>query len=663
MSHEPGLRFWLRYAEGEGALIEDAGDQALAVLPESLQEAADLPEDVAVTSDPDVAREDGAVLLIPGHPALERAAAAVLEHGDVGRVHLPWPRSAPPRTAELQGRARERFQVEHGRIDAAGDARRAYVPLLRVGAMISYAVSLTHRFQEQEQVWVDARTGLGVPDGVLEALEGRPWLPGPDTTHTPMEADLALALRGAHAELEQRAITRQDALRVQARRALESELARADAYYHGALESIERRRASADPERRGLLDSQADSTRAEHARRRGEIEEEFEPRHEVRPFRLQLVFVPGFVLPVDVRRGARTFAFAFVWLAGARAFADVRCPCCGAAAELVAGRERLGCRLCTQTSAARREPSGAADALAAQRSPESRPPATVVPSPATARAPTARRAAGDGAQARPARGSPSGRTPSPPVRRASGGGRRDGRDRTPGALERTGNKLALAFWQSVADGTRWPRKKVARDSPLSALYRLYGPAGPLCALGIPPRQWPSQVTAATFPHASACSGMTTGAVEVGGLSYPYALCWRLEAGKPVVGEVMPAPHPAVLAPAAATETLARLHDLAPSPAIELDPVAAALWRAELPSAGLPITVRCLATWWRVRDTVDPSHTAPAIASAVAGAIARAAGQRRRRAETAATYGTDAEAVDRVERALGSALRLDRDRGW
>lgn len=94
-AHEPGLRFWLRYAEHQGALVEDGGDHALTVLPDWLQEAAQLPEEFAVTSDPDVAGEDGAVLMIPGHPALERAAASVLDEGDVGRLYLPWPASTP----------------------------------------------------------------------------------------------------------------------------------------------------------------------------------------------------------------------------------------------------------------------------------------------------------------------------------------------------------------------------------------------------------------------------------------------------------------------------------------------------------------------------------------------------------------------------------------
>jgi hypothetical protein len=49
-----------------------------------LQQAFHLPEEVAVTADPEVAEEEGAMLLIPGHPLLEQAAAQVLEQGDAG---------------------------------------------------------------------------------------------------------------------------------------------------------------------------------------------------------------------------------------------------------------------------------------------------------------------------------------------------------------------------------------------------------------------------------------------------------------------------------------------------------------------------------------------------------------------------------------------------
>ncbi|MGH2761012.1 MAG: hypothetical protein ACRDLD_00200, partial [Thermoleophilaceae bacterium] len=358
--HEPGLSFWLHYAEREGALLEDAGDHVLALLPETLQRSAELPEEVAVTSDPDVAREDGAVLLIAGHPALERAAATVLEQGDVARAYLPWPGSARPRATMLEARARELIQVAHGRVDAAGEPAAAYLPLLRAGAMIDYAASLAVRFQEQEEAWVDARSGLAPSSRALDVLRSQPRLAEPEARHRVLAGDLERALAGAHAQLCERARGRLATLQAQAGRALESELARADAYYRGAAESIERRLPSAPPDRRPLLEAQIEATRAEHARRRKEIEQEFEPRHEIRPFRLHLVHVPAFVLPVEVRRGARRFPFALVWLPGCGTFADARCPACGAVAGLVAGRERLGCESCTNGSGAAPAPAASA---------------------------------------------------------------------------------------------------------------------------------------------------------------------------------------------------------------------------------------------------------------------------------------------------------------
>lgn len=347
LTDEPALRFWLRYAEREGALVELLDDQALLLLPGELQETSQLPEEVAVTAYPDVAREDGAVLMIPGHPALDLAASAVLTEGDTGHVFLPWPRSRPPARSALEARARELVAVEHGRIDAAGEPSPAYAPLLRVGAMISYAASLTLRFQEQEEAWVDARTGLGVSSRLLALLRIAPRLPHPDSRHRALAAEMSLALPAAHQQLEQRAISRRASLGAHARRALALELARADAYYQAALESIERRQSTATAERVRLLEAQADSTRTEHARRRREIEEEFKARHEIQPFRLHLVHVPAFRLAVEVRRGSRTFPFALTWLAGAGEFAGVRCPACGSAEALVAARDRLGCRSCT----------------------------------------------------------------------------------------------------------------------------------------------------------------------------------------------------------------------------------------------------------------------------------------------------------------------------
>ena len=484
-----------------------------SLLPGALREASELPEEVSVTSDPDVAREDGAVLLIPGHPALDRAASAVLADGDAGLLYLPWPGSRRPSRATLEARARELVAVAHGRIDAAGEVVAAYLPLLRVGAMISYAASLTLRFQEQEEAWVDARSGLDVPERVLDTFVRRPRLralrgerfaftPRGDARHRSLLADLPLALRGAHKQFERRARARCDALAMQARGAAESELARADAYYRGALDSIERRRASAPADRLPLLEAQADATRAEHSRRRREIEDEFEARYELRPFRLHLVHVPAYVLAVHVRRGSRRFPFELVWIAGAGEFAAIHCPTCGAADELVAGRERLGCAACTPGAAPR--PVQAAPAPAPEAKPQR--PAGGSPSPASrVEEPGRQRLAGapqaPGGTAERAAWPRSARRGQPRQVAERGAGtpaaRRSGRGTgaskaTPLKLERTGNKLALAFWQAVAGGERWPRKKVARHSPLAALYRLYGQVAPVCALGIPPRQWPSR---------------------------------------------------------------------------------------------------------------------------------------------------------------------------
>ncbi len=77
------------------------------------------------------------------------------------------------------------------------------------------------------------------------------------------------------------------------------------------------------------------------------------PRHEIRPFRIHLVHLPAFVLPVEIRRGTRAFPFELSWIVAAGEFARVRCPACGAAETLVATRERLGCRECSHHPSSR----------------------------------------------------------------------------------------------------------------------------------------------------------------------------------------------------------------------------------------------------------------------------------------------------------------------
>jgi hypothetical protein len=686
---EPALGFWLGYAERQGALVEKAGNQALLVLPEHLQQAFELPEELTVTADPDLAREEGAALLTAGHPALERAATDVLAEGDAGSCWLPWPSSRPPARSALQDRARELMPVEHGRIDATGNPLPAYLPLLRVGAMIDYAASLTLRFGEQEESWVDAHTGLEVSEGVLKGALRQPRMPQPDVRHRVLPIDLPRAITAAHEQLQRRAESRQESLATQARRSLASELQRADAYYDAALESIERRRGSADADRLRMLDAQAEATRLERARRRREIEEELTARHEIKPFRLHLVHLPAFVLSVEVLRGQRRFPLTLAWLGLAEEFAHVRCPSCDAAQPLVAGKNTLGCTSCMPRAAsrdisrpatpaasiparARRGPAGAAERNSTPGA--SGTAAGAQPEPHRHLEPTGhidpqRRSGGRQATQRPR----------PPAAVKAQGRRRAGRPpptrtRTD-TVERTGNKLALALWQQLARGERWPRKKLQRDSPALALYRLYGQAAPICALGIPPGLRPTEATASTYPdeaearRSSRTGGpgfeLTTGEVVAGGLAYPYALFWSQHADTPAIGELMPMPQPFILPPhaGATAEMHSRLHEGAPAPQVALDAVAGLLWETELRRSGLPFVARCLATWWRIQDAVEEMEPPAALAAAVVGGVARAAGSSHRHRDATAIYQADSDLVKQISRRLGIRLRLDRARGW
>jgi hypothetical protein len=93
---DPALGFWLRHVAAAGGIWEPDGDATYVVLPPPLRVAYQLPEELRVTADPDVAREDGATLLAAGHPVLAEAAERVLACGDTGHLVLARPASAPP---------------------------------------------------------------------------------------------------------------------------------------------------------------------------------------------------------------------------------------------------------------------------------------------------------------------------------------------------------------------------------------------------------------------------------------------------------------------------------------------------------------------------------------------------------------------------------------
>ena len=78
---DPGLDFWLQYVSAEGGMHERVGDSTLVLLPETLQSRHEQAEDMTVTTDPEIAREDGALLLTAGHPLLAAAAEARARSG------------------------------------------------------------------------------------------------------------------------------------------------------------------------------------------------------------------------------------------------------------------------------------------------------------------------------------------------------------------------------------------------------------------------------------------------------------------------------------------------------------------------------------------------------------------------------------------------------
>lgn len=477
---EAGLAFWLDWVAHRGGLWEDAGDTALALLPATLASELELPEETAVTADPDVARDDGALLLVTGHPVVAKAAESVLAAGDTGTLTLAAPRSVPPDAATLLSKAREYLPVDHGRLDPRDDAtpERALRPVLRVGALVGYELSVEDHFQEQVEVFVDVPSRLRVPAGVSERLartghDPRAQVALPvglaaavDYAST-SRPDLAAALAEAHRMLEAAAELRREALAGQIGDAYAKERTRAEEYYAAAVDSLERRVATAPEDRAALLRARIESTREERARRLAEIAEKYRARHTLTPYRLHLLRVPVLRLALDVRRGERRYPLDLDWLLPAGEFAPLRCPACArSSAQLVAAKTHLGCDRCLtpkrptphpapESVPPPRDGAGAHAAVSAERAAAPvRAGATIAVGPSSARnaeaaggaAPRSRGEAKGGriaeaSAARAASGRPAapGHAQSPPQRRSV----------DPQTLQ----KRAFAFWEHAAGET------------------------------------------------------------------------------------------------------------------------------------------------------------------------------------------------------------------
>jgi hypothetical protein len=342
-TQQQGHQFWLEYVQAAGGLVERGSEGTLAVLPSALQAAFDLPEEVTVTTDPDVAREEQALLISAGHPLLSQAAEQVLTTGDTGSYALPARRAAPPGRDTLLAQAREQFPIDHGKIDATDTPHAAGRTVLRLGTLIDYTLSTEDSFTERAETWIDVASGLELPDPVTTRLAG---LPAQPLEACPAARDLTPLITQAHRIVDQRAHTRRDTLTGRVRSTHQRERDRTQDYYTDQLASLEHRQQAAPPEKAESFAARAAATRTERDRRLAEIDEKYQPRHEITPYRLHWIHLPAQRLPIEIRRGTRTYPAQLDWLTPAGMFTDLACPSCGAHARLVAGKTTLGCTSC-----------------------------------------------------------------------------------------------------------------------------------------------------------------------------------------------------------------------------------------------------------------------------------------------------------------------------
>jgi hypothetical protein len=624
-----GIDFLLGYAEAEGALAEVVPEGAVLVLPQELRTALDLPEEIGLTADPETAREDGFLLVTTGHPLLMTAARTVLERGDVGCSSLPRPVGLPPTPSALEERAREQIHPDHGRIDVTGTPGVTNVMVLRVGALLTYSISIDERVQELEEVWVFADTGRAVPTELCERLRTRTLEPG---VGPGIVAPDDAAVAGAHGLLCATARRRVDELARQTSSRLRGQLEVVDDYYGRVLSSIDERLQRVKSDRVTMLMEQADATKREWMRRRSEVADDLTPSFEVKPFRLHLVAVPSYAVQAAVRRGSRTYPLPLSYVPILSAYLPPQCPSCGSQAVLVAGKDQLGCRICmvpapsTGAVVAERveagesaptRPDGAEDTQKANKQDDG---LETTPVPAVRRPPDR---AAKGAQTR-ARATPkrsTGRvTPKGSVSKASGA--------------QSGARVAMAFWSSVRSGELRPRDAVP-NSPMRALLRLYGALGPAFVIGVGDAGRMTGITVSPVVESPDGLCSTVGELQRSGeQDTPFALFWRPGSRSSLLEvEGFPLEHIGpLLARRDEYGTICRREYsdfLAPPPApvVELDPTAGVLLDRATRFAGLGYATRCMAAWWSVTEgenvgDLSIDHFDPAAAAACESVISK-----------------------------------------
>jgi hypothetical protein len=539
---------------------------------------------------------------------------------------------------------RDRISVDGGAVDVDAEPVPAFVPVVRIGVLVRYAVSLDDRFEEKEEIWVEGRSGLPLDDWVSGSLGRAPPRPGMGRDHRTVPPDLNMAVAQAHRQLEERASIRRGHLATEVAAARERERQRTEAHYDAALAAIEARSASGPASGQSLYAAQSNAIRAERSRRLLEIGQQPPPTHEIRPFRLHVVAIPALRVPVTVVRGAQSFSFALDWYLPFQTLGPVACPHCHAGEPLVVGSGRLGCRRCMAASAALQPSSprpynGNRPALV-----------TVV-------------------AVDPVAGLNGSSVDATPVSDRIDEVRQDRNGRSHAAMvfQPAAGSLAKDFWEGVAEGQLWPRRLTLTASPFEVITRLYGAEGPLRAVGMPPGCQPTRITSSTR-ETSAGDRVTTGLLGAGDASIPYTLRWELIGDRPVVVELLPfasfpdggSPLPSIVE--AEPVVVPRLTHAAPHPP-SLGPVEEELW-TRVATDGLPFVVRCLVVWRRLEVKSRLAGVDPRVlAASVALVCAERCGIETTVRSEAERHGVSDFAVSHVSRQLHTLVRGMRSALW
>jgi hypothetical protein len=223
-------------------------------------------------------------------------------------------------------------------------------------------------------------------------------------------------------------------------------------------------------------------------------------------------------------------------------------------------------------------------------------------------------------------------------------------------------RKVVDFWEFAGTGnTRKLARLVAPDSPLAALTRLYGAAGPLHGIGVPVGVVPTELTTHNYHQPVAGErGGTAGELRTRRGSYDYLLLWSpdrmLDEVLPYAGPWHPGHFHAHFAPV--TEI--------PHARIDLDVVAQLLLSRTTARYGLTYAARTLAAWWRLPDPESMlARFSPAvIAASLDRAVCYWSGvPGTGYPEAAATYRADQDDVRKATPVLQQRLQLNRTRNW